>query len=580
MNLPQEQHNRKQHNKEQQSTGQDNIADMLPLLAFQEMSAGIVLLRSQISDIVKDNAASMFAAIADDLFAELNGDAPREYIIEAFNPAFATLFGEPPDALVGKNLLQYVESRDFDLMADVLSLNFPQTLTVRHLHTDGSPFYAQVQISPIERLTTPEYRYILCTYADITDLMQTNETLSEEKRQLEESVRVKTQDLQEFIDETRDELNRRSKLEADLSRAEKRYRSLAQNFPNGAVILLDKSGRCILAEGTQVESVPIQDDNGVKTLAEPLLSAAEKAVRQAFDGKAHSFEITLGGEPYLISTVPIAAERQSIDAVMLVCQNIVDFKTRQTLEQEREMTALKYNFVTIASHELRTPLAGMMLASGILRRYWRTASEEEKWESVQDILAGLERMSNLLDNILIVGKSDSGKLPFEPFAFDAVQFCRDLVREYEKSLGQSHTTLTEFSAESLEIIADPKLLRLILGNLLSNAYKYSPSRSTVIFRLERDKREGGGILISVQDSGIGIPEEDLPKLFATFHRGKNVGEIQGSGLGLAIVERATTMHGGTISVESVIRKGTTFCVRLPLQPPALAREGESIEKIS
>ena len=321
-----------------------------------------------------------------------------------------------------------------------------------------------------------------------------------------------------------------------------------------------------------MESVPIQEDNnGVKTLAEPLLSASEKAVRQAFEGKPHAFEITLGGIPYLISTVPIAAERQSIDAVMLVCQNIADFKTRQMLEQEREMTALKYNFVTIASHELRTPLAGMMLASGILRRYWDTASEEEKWESVQDILSGLERMSNLLDNILIVGKSDSGKLPFEPFAFDMIQFSRDLAREYEKSLGQSHTTITEFSEERLEIVADPKLLRLILGNLLSNAYKYSPPGAAVTFRLTRDER-GDGVKITVQDSGIGIPEEDLPKLFATFHRGKNVGEIQGSGLGLAIVERATTMHGGTVTVESAPNRGTTFCVALPISPPPLNQE--------
>lgn len=510
---------------------------------FEQTAAGIAILTT-------DSTAST---------SEVPSQAASYPIVFA-NAAFASLMGENSTSIIGKNLLQYVDERDANMVADILSLEMSQTLTALHKHQDGTPFYAQVQISPLSTLPSAE-RHILCTYTDITDLIQTNESLHADKERLEEDMHRRTNELQEFIDEIRNELTQRSKLETELWRAEKRYRSLAQNFPSGAVIMLDKHQHCLLVEGTQAEKIPIQEHDSIRTLAEPLASAAAQSIARAFEGKHHSFEAMLSGEPYLLSAVPIATERQTIDAVMLVCQNITDFKTRQHLEKEQEMTELKYRFVTIASHELRTPLAGMMLASGILRRYWRTTSDEDKWEGVQDIITGLDRMASLLDNILMVGKSDSGKLPFEPDTIDLVHFCRELLREYEKSLGQTHHTEASYNIETLPFLGDPKLLRLIFGNLLSNAYKYSPDGTTVRFALES---RPGEVLITVQDSGIGIAPDDLPQLFVTFHRGKNVGEVQGSGLGLAIVERSVSMHSGRIEVESALNVGTTFRVTFPL----------------
>jgi PAS domain S-box-containing protein len=486
--------------------------------------------------------------------------AEAVYRIVFVNPSFYAMIGTTEENLMGKNLLDYVDESDRNTCADVLSLRIAQTLTARHTHSDGTPFYAQIQTTPLAAAQGAE-RQILCTYTDITDLVQTNEALNNDKERLELDMHRRTNELQEFIDEIRNELTQRSKLETELWRAEKRYRALAENFPNGAVIMINKQRHCLLVEGTQSQRIPIHDNGGIRTLAEPLASEAEQSIRHAFEGKHQSFEITLSGEPYLLSAVPLAMERQHIDAVMVVCQNITDFKTRQHLEKEQEMTELKYRFVTIASHELRTPLAGMMLASGIMRRYWETTSDEEKWEAVQDIITGLDRMASLLDNILMVGKSDSGKLPFEPHTIDLVQFCRELLREYEKSLGQTHSTQTLYNVEELPFLGDPKLLRLIFGNLLSNAYKYSPDGTNVRFSLQTDAEN---VVITVQDSGIGIASEDLPQLFATFHRGKNVGEIQGSGLGLAIVERSVNMHSGKIEVESTLNVGTTFRVTFPL----------------
>ncbi|MCU0425873.1 MAG: HAMP domain-containing histidine kinase [Candidatus Kapabacteria bacterium] len=506
---------------------------------------------------------------------------PAKTSILFTNTAFARILEQEQSSLLGKDVLDYTDFPHKTELATALrtvALNDtePQVLYIAYKQSSGQQVFTHVHCKALEISTprknsvahktskphkTSAEHQIICTFTDVTDLVQSNESLSTEIKSLEDNMHRRTNELQEFIDEIRNELQQRGVLERELQRAEKRYRSLAENFPNGAVIMLDKQRQCLLVEGTQAERIPVQTREDSRTLAEPLASLAEALIVQAFDGKHSSLEIALGGEPYLLHAVPLAAERQAIEAVMLVCQNITDFKTRQHLEKEQEMTELKYRFVTIASHELRTPLAGMMLAAGILRRYWETTSDDEKWDALQDITRGLDRMSSLLDNILVVGKSDSGKLPFEPQDIDLVQFCRELVHEHEKSLGQTHITLATYNTESLPFLGDPKLLRLIFGNLLSNAYKYSPDTTTVRFSLRVGETE---VSITVQDSGIGIPAEDLPQLFVSFHRGKNVGEIQGTGLGLAIVERSVKMHGGTITVESTVNVGTTFRVTLPL----------------
>jgi signal transduction histidine kinase len=483
------------------------------------------------------------------------------YPITFANASFATMFGFPdPDSVSLRDIRSFTTAKDAEQFSHALELGMPQTLTLLHTSQDGTLFHAQVQIAPVsDDSTSPTH--IICTYTDITDLVQTNDTLTSDKEQLEGNVQIRTKELQEFIDQMRNELNARRLLEIELRNAEKRYRSLSQNFPSGAVIMLGTDKECILCEGVLAEKMPILTaQHGKKYLGEPLRIIAESSIDAAFEGDRHSFEIQIESEAFLVQVVPIIAENNSIDAVMLVVQNIADFKARQELEQEREMTALKYRFVTIASHELRTPLAGMMLSSGILRRYWDTASEEDKRESVADIIVGLDRMAKLIDDILFVGKSDAGRLAFNPYDMDVAALCRKLILECKKGVGQHHTTVQEIPEQVTTIHADQKLLELMITNLLSNAYKYSPQGSDVHVAVHTSETD---VRLVVRDTGIGIPVDDIPNLFKSFYRAKNVGEIQGTGLGLAMVERVVVQHGGKIRVESTEAKGTIFEVMLP-----------------
>jgi signal transduction histidine kinase len=119
----------------------------------------------------------------------------------------------------------------------------------------------------------------------------------------------------------------------------------------------------------------------------------------------------------------------------------------------------------------------------------------------------------------------------------------------------------DVALQGQHFLVDEKLLRHILGNLLSNAIKYSPQSTPARLRVREDARS---VCFEVKDQGIGIPADDLPRLFGNFHRASNVGDIPGTGLGLAIVKRAVDSHGGTIQVASAPGSGTCFTVTIPL----------------
>jgi signal transduction histidine kinase len=196
-----------------------------------------------------------------------------------------------------------------------------------------------------------------------------------------------------------------------------------------------------------------------------------------------------------------------------------------------------------------------------LKRYNQRWTEEKKLELFQRIEISTRHMTNMLEDILIIGKAESGKLEFKPASLDVLRFCQNILEEFQLGAGSGY---------QFELVArgscgmrqlDEKLLRQIIGNLLSNALKYSKPGSTIYFELDC---QANGTIFKVRDQGIGIPAEDLPFLFEVFHRAKNVGTIQGTGLGLTIVKRSVDLHGGTIEVESELEAGTTFTVWLPV----------------
>lgn len=236
----------------------------------------------------------------------------------------------------------------------------------------------------------------------------------------------------------------------------------------------------------------------------------------------------------------------------------------KTLEQEKELSELKSRFIAMTSHEFRTPLSTILSSSELLEYYGHLWTDEERLEQLRLIQTTVEHMTQLLEDILLIGRAEADRIEFNPTRVDLTQFCHELAAQIQVSIGKKHTIAFTSDCPLLMGSVDEKLLRQILTNLLSNAIKYSPLGSTIQFELAQVPNDH--IVFRVTDQGIGIPPEDANRLFDTFHRARNVGTIPGTGLGLAIVKRCVEAQSGQIRFASTVGQGTTFEVTLPLQP--------------
>jgi len=235
----------------------------------------------------------------------------------------------------------------------------------------------------------------------------------------------------------------------------------------------------------------------------------------------------------------------------------------KALAKEKELHELKSRFVSMTSHEFRTPLSTILSSSELLEHYSESWSSEKKVRHLRRIQSSVHNMTQLLNDVLIIGKAEAGKLTFHPEPLDLCQFCWDLTEELSLNKSSELKKINfVVSGVCKTTNVDEKLLRHILTNLLSNAIKYSPPGSTVNFELVYQDNE---ISFQIQDIGIGIPTADLAHLFESFHRASNVGNISGTGLGLAIAKKCVELHGGAIAVKSEVGVGTTFEVRIPLK---------------
>lgn len=236
---------------------------------------------------------------------------------------------------------------------------------------------------------------------------------------------------------------------------------------------------------------------------------------------------------------------------------------RQLASDAEASRQAKSNYLSMASHDLRNPLAAIQLSADMLKAYderWDATRKARYFERIQRSISSINHM---LEEVSFVGKAESGQMPFIPQSLDIVAFCQQILDEFA-GLAQNHHQLRfRHRGDLVSPYLDKILLRHILANLLINAIKYSPNGGTVELNL---RSTAEGVEIRVSDCGIGIPEADLPTLFDRYQRASNVKTIKGTGLGLHITQQAVERHGGTISVQSVLDKGTTFVVTLPQCP--------------
>jgi len=234
----------------------------------------------------------------------------------------------------------------------------------------------------------------------------------------------------------------------------------------------------------------------------------------------------------------------------------------EKLETERQFTELQRNFVSMASHEFRTPLTVIDgQAQRLARTMERGAPPAEHAERIQRIRMAVRRMTNLTDRLLDSLQLFEGKaeLYFHPQPFDLFDLLHDVCQTF-RDISPGSQIVERLRHGPRTAFGDPRLLYQAFSNLLSNAVKYSPAGSLVELSAHA---ESGIQVVVVADRGMGIPQSDREHLFERYHRGENARGIVGTGIGLYFVKMVVDLHGGSISVESEVGKGSRFTVRLP-----------------
>ncbi|MBC6400772.1 MAG: PAS domain-containing sensor histidine kinase [Ekhidna sp.] len=232
----------------------------------------------------------------------------------------------------------------------------------------------------------------------------------------------------------------------------------------------------------------------------------------------------------------------------------------RALEHQKELNEMKSQFISMTSHELRTPLTTIKTNTELLNFQLNQAKEPDRsklLQNVERVENNVERLNQLINNILIIGKLDSKKIPFVPTAISPSDYISKAVLPNYHEQGHQVELFSE--GEQYQMNLDKTLFTHILNNLIENAIKYTPDKQPPeIHLLYADDFE-----VRVKDYGMGIPDADQKKLFDTFFRASNVGNIKGTGLGLAIVHEFVLLHKGTIEVESKESVGTTFIIKFP-----------------
>lgn len=240
----------------------------------------------------------------------------------------------------------------------------------------------------------------------------------------------------------------------------------------------------------------------------------------------------------------------------------VEAQIRGMLEKEKELNEMKSRFVSMASHEFRTPLGGILTSISLISKYVTTEDAPKREKHIQIIKKSVKSLTNILNDFLSLDKLEQGKVTSTPVQFNVTSLINDMAEEFRET--GHHKILVQHKQDEVFLLQDKEMIRNVLTNLISNAIKYSPEKSTVTIRSESSF---GSLFIEIQDEGMGIPTEDQKHLFERFYRAKNVMNLQGTGLGLNIVQRYLDLMGGKIEFTSIENKGTTFKISLPLERP-------------
>jgi NtrC-family two-component system sensor histidine kinase KinB len=344
---------------------------------------------------------------------------------------------------------------------------------------------------------------------------------------------------------------------AKLTRIERAAQQTFKSLPD-AVALIDLEGKVEVATETAREVFGLKPNLGIKSLtAGWMTDLYDKALSSGRPIEANDEHGTLqhfvkGEERFFRpEAIPILDNEMQPTGVILLLQDVT---------QLRKQYEMKRGLISTVSHQLKTPLTSIRMAVHLLLEEKVGALTEKQVELLLAAREDSDRLQNIVNNLLDIGRIESGREEMQFQGISPHVMVLEAVEPFRRPFEDQGINLNvELPSDLPEVWADSTRMNHVLGNLLSNAIKYTdPGGKVTVSAQAEDER----VYFSVADTGKGIPEKYLPRIFEQFFRVPEQGKETGVGLGLAIVKQIVEAHGGTVGVESQIGKGTTFTFTL------------------
>ncbi|NTU96907.1 MAG: PAS domain S-box protein [Chlorobiaceae bacterium] len=365
------------------------------------------------------------------------------------------------------------------------------------------------------------------------------------------------------------DITERKQAEEQLHENQKKYHNLFQAIPDAIIVADIDTGSLVEwnREALQLfEYSPeeLRSMNIRELYPEELRSSADEYFLKALQQLAERFEtqiITKHGlriDVHVSSAIFTTTHHRRFVGII---RDISEQKRSECLI--RENVRLKNDFISTVSHELRTPLFSILGFTSTIMRDVDELDRETLFEFLQIIHDESKRLSALIEDVLMISKIDSGRVSYKKTGIDPsltlAEVCRSLkIRAEEKDI----LLKLDVQIPPVRVYADPDALKQAAINIIGNALKFTAPGGTVSVAMKYDDHS---MRFIVKDTGTGIPEEDLERIFEKFYRVNRPGEeIEGTGLGLPIVKEIIDAHEGTIEVTSRLHEGTEFTISLPL----------------
>jgi len=501
-------------------------------------------------------------------------------IIKYSSPSIETSLGYMPKEVINKKITNYIHKSDVEKFLKIIDINNLKTKKIvkqdiKICHKNGSCRYFEAVVKEIIN------DRIIINARDISEKINTENSLRDSRDNLEEIVVDKTSELKEILKKLEQEIEWRKELENQMLFNTERLELVLDITKQGVIdfdfisnkgYYNDKFYEILGYNKKDLKYFSFED--WFKIIHPDDLMYFKKELLKHIKSEIQVFKVenrilTKNNETKWILCRGKIIQRDENDEPIRFIGKIEDIDLRKKAEEEikrafaieKELNNIKSSFISMVSHEFRTPLAVILSSSEILELYSNQLSEMEKMQQFEKIKKTINGLRELLNDVIEINKADLGKTELHFEDIELNEYCKNIIKELSFEPDDIPNIHFSSNVENFMFNTDVKQLKHILQNLINNAIKYTPKEKNIYVEIKVTENK---VTFKISDEGAGIEEKDKNKIFEPFYRGNNVGKINGSGLGLSVLKRSVKLLQGDVNFKSNIEKGTTFEVIIPV----------------